>query len=99
MKRYSNIQSQLRYDGKRVYKSVIYPIIPLSITDIQIISNEGDYLDTLAYKYYGDPTLYFIIALANPGLGKGRFSIPVGTILRIPIDVNSIINNFNNLNK
>lgn len=99
MRRYSNINSQIRYDGKRVYKSIIYPIIPLSVTDIQIISNEGDYLDTLAYRYYGDPTLYFIIALANPGVGKGRFSIPSGTILRIPININSIISDFDNLNK
>ena len=98
MRRYNSNATNVRWDGKRVYKTISYPIIPLSSTDIRIISNESDYLDTLAYKYYGDPTLWFIIALANPGLGKGRFSISPGTNLRIPIDVNGIINRLNNLN-
>ena len=98
MRRYSNIPVQNRYDGKQVYKTTIYPPVAPSTTDLQIVSNETDYLDTLAYKYYGDPTLYWIIAVANPGLGKGRLSIPPGLTLRIPIDVNGIINQFNNLN-
>jgi phage tail protein X len=99
MLRYSQIPIQTRYDGKMVYKSTIYPVIQPQDTDVQIVSNDGDYLDTLAYKYYGDPTLWFIIALANPGIGKGRFSIPAGLTLRIPIDINSIINQYNQLNK
>lgn len=97
MRRYNNTSTQNRYDGKRVYATTQYPPLPISTTDIQIISNETDYLDTLAYKYYGDPTLYWIIANAN-GLGKGRLSVPMGLTLRIPMDVNSIINKFNNLN-
>lgn len=98
MKRYNNIEVKERYDGKRVYKTTRYPLIPLLPSDIQIVSVEGDYLDTLSYKYYGDPTLWFIIALANPGIGKGRLSIAPGTNLRIPVDVNSIIVQFNRLN-
>ena len=98
MIRYNNTSITTRWDGKRAYKTTLYPIILPSSTDIRIISNESDYLDTLAYKYYGDPTLWFIIAIANPGLGKGRFSIPPGTNLRIPVDINGIINQLNNLN-
>jgi nucleoid-associated protein YgaU len=98
MRRYSSTQIQTRYDGKRVYKTTIYPVIPPSTSDIQVVSNEGDYLDTLAYKYYGDPTLWFIIALANPGIGKGRFSVDPGLSLRIPTNINDIINQFNLLN-
>jgi len=97
MRRYSNIPLQSRYDGKRVYKTTIYPTIPLSNTDIQVVSNEGDYLDTLAYKYYGDPTLFWIIANVN-NIGKGRMSIQPGLTLRIPTNINEIINKFNNLN-
>jgi len=98
MRRYDNIQTTTRWDGKRVYKSVAYPVIIPQTTDVQVVSNESDYLDTLAYKYYGDPTLWFIIALANPGIGKGRLSIPGGLTLHIPIDVNGIVNEFNRLN-
>ena len=97
MRRYSNIPITTRYDGKRVYKSTIYPPVPPSPTDLQVICNEGDFLDTLAYKYYGDPTLYWIIANVN-NIGKGRMSVPAGLTLRIPTDVNGIINKFNNIN-
>ena len=97
MKRYNNIPTQTRFDGKRVYKTTIYPQIIPSDTDLQVVSNEGDYLDTLAYKYYGDPTLYWIIAQAN-NLGKGRFSVPSGLTLRIPLNVNDLVDQFNRLN-
>lgn len=98
MQRYISIPTQLRYDGKRVYKSTIYPVIEPQSTDVQIVTNEGDYLDTLAYKYYGDPTLWFIIALANPGVGKGRFSLETGLTLTIPTNINSILSQYNQLN-
>jgi len=98
MKRYNNISVKTRYDGKRVYRSTIYPPVPLSTSDIQVISNEGDYLDTLAYRYYGDPTLWFIIALANPGLGRGKFAVTAGLTLRIPINVSGYLNEFNRVN-
>ena len=97
MKRYNNIPVQTRYDGKRVYKTTTYPVIVPSDSDIQVISNEGDYLDTLAYKYYGDPTLYWIIANANK-IGKGRLSVQAGLTLRIPINVNDIVDQYNRLN-
>lgn len=97
MKRYNNIPVQLRFDGKRVYKTTVYPPIYPSDSDMQIISNEGDYLDSLAYKYYSDPTLFWIIALTN-NLGKGRLSVEPGLTLRIPTNVNEIIDEFNRLN-
>jgi nucleoid-associated protein YgaU len=97
MLRYSTTQVQTRWDGKRVYKTTQYPTIPVSDSDIQVISNETDSLDTLAFKYYKDPTLYWIIGVAN-NLGKGRLSVPAGLTLRIPTDVNTIVNTFNQLN-
>lgn len=97
MKWYSNIPITNRYDGKRVYLTTSYPIIPPSDTDIIIITNENDYLDTLAYKYYGDPTLWRIIAWVN-NIGKGRLSVPPGLSLRIPTNVNEIIDKFNKIN-
>lgn len=97
MKRYDNIPIDTRWDGKRVYKSVSYPIINPSPMDVIVVSNEGDFLDTLAFKYYGDPTLYWIIARAN-NIGKGRMSVQEGLTLRIPADVSAIINEYNRLN-
>jgi hypothetical protein len=98
MKRYSNIPVVSRYDGKRVYLTTSYPILRPSDTDIIIISNESDYLDGLANKYYNDSTLWWVIALVN-NLGKGRLSVEGGTTLRIPTNISDIINEFNRLNK
>jgi hypothetical protein len=98
MKRYSFSATQNRWDGKKVYKSVTYPIIPTHPNDILITASETDYLDTLANKYYKDPTLWWVIASAN-NIGKGRMSIEPGKQLRIPFDVLSILNDFKQLNK
>lgn len=97
MKRYFSTPVIQRWDGKRVYVTTSYPMIEPQDSDAIIISNETDQLDSLAYKYYGDPTLWWIIALIN-NLGKGRMSVPPGLQLRIPVNINSIITQFNSLN-
>jgi hypothetical protein len=97
MKRYDSTQVTQRWDGKRVYKTTQYPTIQPQASDAIIISNETDYLDLLAYTYYSDPTLWWVIALAN-NLGKGRMSVPPGLQLRVPSNINSILTQFNSLN-
>lgn len=97
MKRYDSTAQKSRWDGKKVYFTTEYPRIEPSPTDIVIISNEADYLDSLAYKYYGDPTMWWIIALVN-NLGKARMSVTPGLQLRIPTNINDILVNYSNLN-
>lgn len=97
MKRYESTPIKTRWDGKRTYFTTQYPKIEPSDTDIIVISTEADYLDSLAYKYYGDPTLWWIIALVN-NLGKARMSVPSGLQIRVPTSINDILVNFNNLN-
>lgn len=98
MKRYNTTPIVPRYDGKRVFTTTYYPVIQHQDDDVIVISNEGDYLDNLAFQFYNDPTLWWIIALAN-NLGKGRMSVPPGLQLRVPINVNKILDDFYNLNK
>jgi len=86
-----------RFDGKNVYRTTYYPIIPESIDDTYIIASEVDYLDSLAKRYYGDESYWWIIAQAN-NLGKGKLSIPQGKQLRIPGNVSQILNNLKNFN-
>jgi len=83
-------------DGKRYYKSGVLRGIPLKDTDIFIVPVDGDRLDGLAQRYYGNSSLWWIIAQAN-GLGKGSLAIPAGKQLRIPMDTDSIINKFNDI--
>lgn len=97
MKRYATNAQQTRWDGKQVYKSTIYPPVSPAPSDILVTAQETDFLDTLAQKYYRDPTLWWIIANVN-NLGKGRLSVPAGTQLRIPQDIVTILNTFKKLN-
>jgi prophage DNA circulation protein len=50
-------------------------------------------LDTLAYQYYGDQSLWWIIATAN-NIHDAPFAVPDGTILRVPKNYIEILNNF-----
>ena len=81
-----------RYDGKRVFKTTRYPKIPIGFNDIYIVASETDYLDSLAYKFYKDYTLWWIIAQAN-GI-KATLKAPTGKQIRIPQDISTIISNF-----
>lgn len=92
--RYQNNKVQKLKDGRQVYRTKIYPNIPLTDTDMYIVSQEGDRLDTLAYQYYGDQSLWWIIATAN-NIHDASFAVEDGTILRVPQNYLEIINNFN----
>ena len=91
--RYENNQIQKLKDGREVYRTRIYPNIPLSDSDMYIVTQTGDRLDTLAYQYYEDSSLWWIIATAN-NLHDAPFGFEDGTILRIPENYLEIINNF-----
>lgn len=70
-------------DGRRVYRQTLYPNIPLRDDDIYVATETGDRIDTLAYQFYGDSTLWWIIAAAN-NIHTAPFGFEDGTILRIP---------------
>ena len=98
MKRYDKVNVVRKTDkARRKYETVQYPIIPPKINDTYIIGAFGDRLDNLAWEYYKDPSLWWIIARAN-GIGLGNLSVPIGEQLRIPHDTEGIIEEFNNLN-
>jgi hypothetical protein len=97
MNRYSFSQVDKRWDGKRVFKSLTYPKIPIDNNDLYIITNESMKMDSLAFKYYKDPTLWWVIAQAN-NIGNGRLSVESGKQIRIPYNINAIISEFQFLN-
>lgn len=92
--RYENTEIRNTNDGRRVYRSKIYPDIPLSDTDIYVVTETDDRFDTLAYQYYNDASLWWIIASAN-NIHDAPFGITDGTVLRIPTNYIEINNNFN----
>lgn len=94
MNRYTQAQNNVfkRYDGKRVYKTTRYPKIPVGFNDVYIVASESDFLDSLAYKFYNDSTLWWVIAQAN-GI-KATLKAPTGQQIRIPKDLDVILLNF-----
>jgi phage tail protein X len=96
MGRYSNAYYSrgvnLDVDNKRrYYDSLIDPVIPRRADDIYVITTIGDRLDQLAWDYYADATLWFIIAAANADLRKDSLYLEPGTQLRIPADYQSVL--------
>lgn len=68
---------------KRRYSTIYYPKFPKKTSDTYIVGKRSDRLDLLAFTYYNDPRLYWVIQKAN-NIPYGSFMIPPGTILRIP---------------
>jgi len=98
MNRYEKITIQKTEEGRRFKKTIQYPIIDKKEDDTYIVGMQGDRLDNIAYKYYQDSRLWWIIARAN-NLGKGDLSVPIGTQVRIPFDFLAIVEEFNKLNE
>ncbi len=99
MTRYNNSTIEQSTQGYPYYKGKSYPNIPLSDTDVYIITTIGDRLDSLAYSYYNDSTLWWVISMANNNVNKGFMTVPPGTQLRIPTDLNTVLNLFSQFNQ
>jgi hypothetical protein len=84
--------------GKSYLSSTIYPKIKPSDNDTYIISQAGDRLDLLANKYYKDPSMWWIISVAN-NINDASFYVTEGLQLRIPSNLGQIMNDFEKINK
>ena len=93
MNRYSNIQVTKNSAGRQYFTNNIYPEIPVSEDDIYVVTTIGDRLDLLAHSYYGDASLYWMIASAN-NLPGDSLVPPLGQQLRIPVDTEGIMNQY-----
>jgi hypothetical protein len=98
MNRYQNIQELKSPSGKTYRRNVIYPEVPLSEKDYYVITTAGDRYDTLAQQFYNDYSLWWIIAAANNS-ERASLVVEPGVQLRIPTDIENIINKFNSTNK
>jgi hypothetical protein len=79
--RYLNKLIQTNSEKLRQQTTILPNVVGVSDTYIQTITIER--LDTLADRFYGDATLWWVIAAAN-GIGKGTLRVPRGVKLRIP---------------
>jgi nucleoid-associated protein YgaU len=65
---------------------------------VYVITTVGDRLDSLAYSYYNDSTLWWVIAMANNNATKGALYPAPGTQLRIPVNINNVLEQFEKFN-
>ena len=86
--------------GKRYYKPLRYPEIPLDVQDLYIITVSGDRLDLLANQFYDDARLWWIISSANPHIiRRDSYALQPGIELRVPTNQDAIIKEFERINK
>lgn len=96
--RYQNIPvTKANITGSVYYQTNIYPEIPPANDDYYIITTVGSRLDLIAYDFYQDASLWWVIASANSLPGDSIFA-PVGVQLRIPTNLQAVLNEYNLVN-
>jgi len=97
--RYDNNTIFKTPQGKPYYKNKRYPVVPLLESDMYVVTGVGDRLDLIAYQYYSDSSLWWVIAFINNDVVKGSMFPTPGTQLRIPANVNAVIRLYNQFNQ
>jgi nucleoid-associated protein YgaU len=96
---YNNTDILSNSQGVKYYKAKKYPPIPPQESDIYVVTVQGDRLDLLAYQYYKDPLLWWVISEANSNITFGSIFPEPGIQLRIPTNLSNIIEFFNQENQ
>lgn len=96
--RYRDIKQFTTTDGITYKANSIYPEVPLSDKDYYVITTAGDRYDTLAYQFYNDVSLWWIIASANNSQ-QASLVVQPGVQLRIPHDKTVALDLYNQVNK
>lgn len=100
VKLFQTLNSNLRNEGLTYRNSSRYPIAPQQENDIYAITEWGDRFESLAFQFYGDVTLWWIIAIANPNIVDfSSIFLPIGSQIRIPQNISPIIDSYNELNR
>ena len=95
--RYKNSEKLKTLEGKRYIRNTIYPDVSLGQKDTYLITTVGDRYDILAQQFYGNSSLWWVIAIANNSKKDGLLVEP-GIQLRIPADIEKIVQDYENLN-
>jgi|TARA_R110000824_G_scaffold92952_4_gene225109 nucleoid-associated protein YgaU len=94
MNRYKHQQVKRGSDGRRKLSTIQYPKIVSKNSDIIYRTKESDTYSGLAYRFYKDQSLWWVIARANKDY-KGNIRPKLGIKLIIPRDISDIITKLN----
>ena len=67
------------------YDTTYYDSVPERNSDMLLIAQEGDRLDNLAFQFYGNSNLWWLIARVN---NLKTMNVPAGTSIRVPANAN-----------
>tara|TARA_Y100000389_G_C17329650_1_gene447396 strand:+ start:252 stop:599 length:348 start_codon:yes stop_codon:yes gene_type:complete len=93
----NEFDKRVPFPERTMFTTTVYPKIIRTSEDVFIESRIGDRFDNLAHEFYGDSTLYWIIAKAN-NLIHGGIAVEPGIKLRIPLNTEQIVQEFYQLN-
>lgn len=85
---------QSRPVGTQYYRPNYYPNITVTEQDTYIITKATDRLDLIAFDFYGDSTLWWVIAMANNLEGDSLF-IGDGVQIRVPSNLDLALAEYN----
>jgi hypothetical protein len=101
MSRYSRIPIITSPNNpKRRFINIKYPPITLDSQDIYLYTTQGDRYDIMAYQFYKDMSLWWIISYANQQQDPSSLYPALGTQLRVPspFRISSILMQYELLN-
>tara|TARA_R100000951_G_scaffold97632_1_gene87303 strand:+ start:3396 stop:3695 length:300 start_codon:yes stop_codon:yes gene_type:complete len=78
--------------------TLIYPYVTEHPEDIYVITTVGDRLDVISSSYYGDSSLWWIIASANPSIRRDSLNVAPGIQLRIPYNKQEVLKSVTKVN-
>ena len=84
-------------EGVRYKSTTLYPQIKSSNSDIIYYTRFGDSYGTVAHRFYGEQTLWWVIAKANEGF-KGNIKFKIGEKITIPMEIGEIVSELERLN-
>ncbi len=96
--RYQNVPvAKLDLTGSLYYRTNVYPTVQPTDGDYYIVTTINDRLDLIAFDFYQDSSLWWVIASANSLPGDSIYP-PAGLQLRIPNDVKDVLTQYNLVN-
>lgn len=91
---YYDRYAAFRRNGE-IEKPLPFLKIKKSASDVYITFDKDKMrMDTLSYKYYGDPNFAWLILNANPALPPYEYLIENGIVLRIPYPLDTAIERY-----
>ena len=99
MNRFANIKTKKTSEGKQYYREAFIPKVSDLEGDVYFITERGDRLDLLAFEFYKDVSLWWVLAAANPTITRrDSYYVEPGKQFKVPANPQVIIEDYRDLN-